>query len=658
MNTKCSPTFPPDPAPQRLRRLLLALLALAVLGAAAYWKTLSNEYVYDDKDYIQGVAAYQETLVLRDMFSPKYFEVYKERTYRPVGSLSFYLDSLLWNMQPRGAHSFNMLLHILVCWMALAVLYTMTSRLPESAIGAAIFAVHPIHVEAVALASNREELLCALFFFAALHLYLMWRNVRRDTPAFLILTTLCFVLALCSKEMGASLPAVLVLCDLVLPPAGDTRGAALRRGLPFYVATGALLAGFMVLRFTIMHQDAGAADYPGGSVWTALLTMSTVFFSYIKLMFAPWPLCADYVVSAAHGLTVWRAAALAGLAAYAAAAVHLCRRTPMAGFAMLFFAVAWLPVSNIIPFGEIMAERYVYIPSFALSALAACVLIRIKRHRTRALIAYSAAALAVLAMLAGAVVRCGVWRDDATLWNNTVACSPCSAKAHHDLGNVLARGGDFEKALKHYDLATRCDDEAEQFKLEYNRGLALMALGRNAEAEHAFLASINLHPYYVLPYYNLGKLAAQRGDLPRAERYFRQAIAVDPDNAHSYCVAGHHLRLFAGSEEQKREALKMLNQCVDKDPGNANWRAELALVLMDLGHRRSAVQELRTALSIEPDNDLILEIFKRLGVAPEPASRVDAPIYRPSPWKAWLFLALLFFGIIICLMYVYYLAME
>lgn len=645
----------PD-GPAAPRRILFILLALAALCAAAYWNTLFNDYVYDDKDYILAVPAFQETLVIKDLFTPRYFEVYRERTYRPVGTLSFFADSLLWKMKPWGAHAFNIFLHALACWMVFASLHALTGRLAASGFGAAVFAAHPVHVEAVALASNREELLCALFFFAAMYLYLLWRRVRRDTPAFLVLVCLSFTLALYSKEMAATLPGALVLCDLVVPPAGMTRTRALRRGLPFYLATGAILVATLAMRSAVMHHQAGGAEYPGGGPFHALLTMSVVFFRYARLLVAPWPLCADYAVTAARGLSWLNAAALAGVCAFAAAAFVLARRAPLAGFALLFFALSWLPVSNVIPFGEVMAERYMYLPSFAVSVLVAFALCIASGKRSSVL--RLACGAAVAAMLAGCMARSAVWRDDATLWRNTVQCQPCSAKAHHNMGNVLARQGDFTNALEHYNAATRCGDEAEQFKLEYNRALTLLALGRNAEAERGFLESLRLHPGFVLPYYNLGKLAAQRGDRARAAQYFLDALAAEPDNAQSYCVAGHQLWQFAQTPDQKRDALKILNRCVDMDPGNAGARAELAIALLDLGHRRSALHELRTALSMEPANPAILKIFESLGVPAEPAVSVDALASAPSPWKAWLFLALIFFGIIICVMFVYYLAME
>ena len=633
------------------RTIAGSLLLLAAIALASFFPALRGAYVYDDKAVILDVPAFREPLKLNEMFTRDYYDTFGERTYRPVATLTFFVDSLLWKMQPKGAHAFNICLHVLTAWAVFAALVCLLGH-RGALFGAAIFAAHPLHSEAVALCSNREELLCALFFFTALYLFLLWKQKQRNTIPLLALFTASFTMAMFSKEMAASLPLVIFLHDVLFRGRGAPLIKTVRKSLPFYISSAGIVGLFLVFRYTLLSNFAGNADYPGGSAAAAIPIMARVFFQYIRLMFVPTSLCAEHVILPVSGLS---AIAVLGLIAFLAMGVALIRRLPAVSFSMLFAFMAWLPISNIIPFGETMAERYAYIPSFSVCVLAAWLGAKIQWPwvlRT----GIAAIIVALFAFLS--MQRSRVWDNDISLWSDSVKCEPLSSRAHHNLGNALAMKGKYQEALNQYDRAGKCPVVPAPHELAYNRGLALKELGRLDEAEAAFRESLRLKSDNEFPHYQLGALAEAQGKNSTAAAHYRKAIKINPENARSYYIAGRHKMMHARNRDDLRQAFYWLNISVELAPLNAEAHTALGYVLIQYGHRKGAIDKLRTALYLDPNNPQAEELLEQLNVAPEPADSIDFIPLPPSPWKAWLFLAFIFFSIIILVMYTYYLVME
>jgi len=458
-----------------------------------------------------------------------------------------------------------------------------------------------------------------------------------------------------SKEMAASLPAVLVAYDFLMPVEGRTRRQCIKSGLPFYLITGAVVVAFIVVKFTWMRNAAGAAQPPASTLWLSFLTMCRAFTMYIELLVAPVRLCAQHLILPANGAFGFYLFFAAGLLAFIIIALLLIKKNPLASFAMFFFLISLLPVSNIIPFGEIFAERYAFIPSFTLPLIAG--IIFIKMEKTKMLRAALAVAV-VAAAVAVTFIQSGIWKSDLSLWSDTVKCEPRSFTAHHNLGNFYAAKGDFKSALAEYAVAKTCPKQADLHKLAYNRGLALLAIGKTGEAKEAFVESIRNNPDFAMPHFNLGAIAEREGNHILADFHYQRAIDEDPYNPLAYYIAGMHKLQNAKSREQLRDAFLLLSRSVGLNPYDANARAALGLAEIRLGNRRGGLDEIKKALRLDPGNKPALNLLKRYKISPEDAEIVFNSPYTHANWVAWLIFCSIFFLAIIGVLYVRYLTME
>lgn len=636
-------------------RTALIMVALALTCAVSYHRIIGYPFVYDDKAVLRDVTAYKSPLNGREVFTREYFDAFGERTYRPVASLSFFIDARLWEMSPAGAHVASVALHVVIAWLVFALLNALCGNALAALFGAAVFAAHPVHSEAVILASNREELLCALFFFASLYIYAIWRRRRRHTAGLLTIFLILFLLAMFSKEMAAGLPAAILLLEVCFRRKGDSVVSSIRKSLPFVISSAAAVLFFLALRYTLFRNSAGEVSWPGGSPRAAFLTMSGAFFLYIKQLVYPLRMCSQHVVAPAKTLFSVYGAAAAGLAALLAAGVVFARRLPLVAFAILFFFASWLPVSNIIPFGEIMAERYIYIPSFSLSVLAAWAFINLQGPIS---VKYGACVLIVAALTALTVRHSPVWDGDYALWSATACCAPDSATAHLNLGNALSARGEYLKALSEYRLAEGCPDAKEPQKTAYNRGLALLALGRTAEAEDAFNESARMDAAFALPHLNLGALEERRGDSAAAMRHYMRAVEISPKNAAAYYVAGRHLITHAGKKADAARAAELLRKSAELNPFDANARAALAAALFAAGNFSRAADELRAALAIDPANAPAAAMARRYNIETAAGGAARAGTGGAPKARAPLALAAIIAAFSLCALYTRRIALE
>ncbi|MFA6451739.1 MAG: tetratricopeptide repeat protein, partial [bacterium] len=455
---------------------------------------------------------------MRDLVSKNYFKRFGERTYRPVMSLSFFADRALSGANPRGYHIFNIALHALAALFVLLLLHELGLGVFSALVGALIFASHAIQTEPVILASNREELLCGLFFFLSFLLY------ARGGRASYAVSVAAFLLALFSKEMAAALPLILVAYDIYSAPPEESAFSVFRSRFASYLPYFAGVAAFLILRQTVFNNAEGSADWIGGSPFSTLLTMSFVFFKYLKLLIFPLRQCADYVVPALHSLgNIAALLSVTGLALFIAAAVYFRGRARYAGFAMAFFLLSFLPVSNIIPFGAAMADRYMYIPSFAICLALAALVERLRPGAYRFALAF----LIIASLFTLTFIREDVWRSDYSLWGDTAKCAPESAKAYLNLGNAYLRDARPENAIQCYKKVPSRTGYYERDKYYYNLGLALESAGKPEAARRAFESAAGANIRFPEPVIHLAFITADRGDLELGLKYVETAVLED-----------------------------------------------------------------------------------------------------------------------------------
>jgi tetratricopeptide (TPR) repeat protein len=504
-----------------------ALLAAAA-ALLAFASSLGNGFAYDDVTVVRDNPLV-ESGSSGEIFASPYWpraEAHRYRpevTYRPLTILSFALNRRAFGEGPFSFHLTNVLLHALTAALVVVLVRRLGADRGVALVAGLLFAVHPIHTEAVANVVGRGELLAALFWTSALTVH-----VTRPRAAPLVVLLLALA-AYLSKEVAITLPAAILLVAWF-------RGNALSRETLTDLAAAVVAAlAFLGARSSVLgaafEPGAAATYWDGGDAGVRVTTALAALAKYAQLFALPATLSADYGFAqfpVAKGLTDPRVlAGLVLLAACIAGAVVLRWHRSLAGLGLALFAVALLPVSNLLfPLTVILAERLLHLPSLGLGLAAAALAVPRLSRQT----AGRAAIGAVLLMFAArSALRNPAWADDAALFEHTVRDAPRSTKAWTGLGSVRAAQGRGEEARACFEkaLGIRADEYAA------HDGLGHLALERGewTEAMRHFQEAARVSPAEPAPLYNAGIVHLRGGSPSRAIDAFEAALAVDPRHA-------------------------------------------------------------------------------------------------------------------------------
>jgi tetratricopeptide (TPR) repeat protein len=432
--------------------------------------------------------------------------------YQPLSWLTFALDYSIWGMDARGYHLSSLLLHaacaVAVFFLIVDLITIATPRLDREAekalpwaamTGALLFAVHPLRVEVVAWATERRGSLSGLLLVLSVTMYLRYARGRSvdspDRPAAGLafdrhywLAVLFFALSLLSKELGFTLPVVLLVLDVY--PLRRWRAGALVEKAPFIALT---LAAMVVAARDSAALARSLSDYTLSQrvaqcfYGLAFYLQKTVVPARLSPLY-PIPLVLDplaprFVISAAV------------VTAFTIGLVLLRRRRPAPLTAWACAVILLSPVLGLVQSGpQIAADRYTYLPAVGLSAIVAAWLTQAWTRRAQVARALSGAlACVILAGLAGATWRQSrVWRDSETLWRHAVEIDPSSVAAHNDLGAALVQAGRLDEAAAQFELAVTLDPGMAD--AHYNLAVIRAAQGRLGEAITHWRAVLAINP--------------------------------------------------------------------------------------------------------------------------------------------------------------------
>jgi tetratricopeptide (TPR) repeat protein len=438
---------------------MLACVALA--SVAVYANSLRNKFAYDDvviietRETAHGVSHIPE-LVTEPYWVEDYFP---GGIYRPLTLAHFALDWTIWNGNPFGFHLVNVVLHAAVS-ILVALFLLLFFPWWAALAGGLVFAVHPVHTEAVANIVGRAEMLTALFVLTATIIYVRASRRNRISGAAVIVIAACYALASFSKEIGVVLPGLLLATDLTLRSRGpgQTFKRYVRARLPLF----AVLSGVLMLVFAARWAVLGAAveSVPhltfalDNSFTTRLFTMARIWPRYFELFVLPLDMSADYspaVVLPVEGLTGLGALGFLLLFGSLAIAIVAYRRAAEFSMAFAWVALGILPVSNLIITAEIvLAERTLYLPSLAVSVVVALALAKTAPARRSWLVAGLAVWLAGFSVIT--VNRNPVWYNTHTLFEDLRQKHPESVRLLYSLALDYHKRGEWEQAREYFNL--------------------------------------------------------------------------------------------------------------------------------------------------------------------------------------------------------------
>lgn len=441
---------PPGLAARLWRPDLIYPCLLLALVLGLYWNTLGHEFVHDDLTLIQQN---------RTVTEQRWGDIFSHRVYRPVRTLTYALNYRVGGLDPAGYHLFNLLLHalnsMLVYWLFRAV----TGRRTLALAGALLFAAHPVQTAAVAYVSGRKDLLAAFFILAGCLSFLAYRDSGRRRH--LLLCLACLVVGVLAKELVIVLPGLLLLLDLCRT--GRSRGAggepatvrivrALLRSRVAY-ALGFLLAAGSFYYALYLSPASRMEGLWGGSLAAHAGTSFKLFSHYLALAVFPHPLIADYtgdVFPLSPGFAdAPTLLAVLLLAAFVAVAFWLYPSRPLVSLGMGWFLTALAPVLQIVPFHELAADHFLYVPVIGVCLVGGLTVDYVSRERGYKELALGVLALVLVVFSVRTVGRNRDWADVETLWRATLEQAPGSYRAHSNLAVTYMGKQEPESALKH-----------------------------------------------------------------------------------------------------------------------------------------------------------------------------------------------------------------
>ncbi len=574
-------------------------IGLLVLAAVLPWlPALHDGFVFDDEGLIVNHPAVWSSSPRAAWTSPFWPDHPGTGLYRPVTTFSFWCDGRLFGHRPGGFHAVNLLLNLgaaLILWRVLAKLFPARRR--EALATAALFALHPLHGEAVVSVVGRSELLAALFGLAAYLLALEF--VAGSRPGKAAASAVAFGLALLSKESAAGLlllPVYHLATEAPARPRWSRTLALWAVPLALVLLLRARVLGSLFALETVSVSDNVLAHVPA---LTRALTALGLSGSLALRLLVPWRLSADYSYPQVVPNAGWMLAGVAFLLVLAVAGYRaVTKRDRAVGWGLAAVLAGGLLTSNVIvPIGTVLGERLSYLPSAGAIWILVVLARRIPLAKGRAgrvgLTVFASLWLAGLAARSWA--RSQDWRSDVSLFTATVEASPRSAKARANLSTALLREGRVEDAL-------RRSAEAIALFPDYRvareaRASALDQAGRPAEALEIFRSLAADDPRRAWNWLEMGNTDLELKRTAAADSCFRTAATLLPPGDPRVAIGTASV---LAQQSRWPEASKAWHNAVALSPGDPGPLREWAFALWQTGAADSAATIYDEALAKAP----------------------------------------------------------
>jgi len=595
-------------------------LGLAVAAAGLYAPVLDHGFsAFDDRTFLVENPALDAGLSGEGLAWAAGATVDGNRI--PLTWISFLIDQELHGLSPRGTHATNVVLHALASALLLLALARLGAGLDASAFVAAVFALHPLHVESVAWAIERKDVLSGALFAATL---LAWAGYAAR-PGALRYGAVCVLLALglAAKPMLVTVPFVLLLLD-AWPLGRLGSAAAVRRAVIEKLPLLALSA--VASLFALQVQTAvGAREAVDVALPWRLANALVAAVAYLRKAVAP----VDLAVFYPHPRDALPLAAV-GVAAVVVAAVSLLaaaqwRRRPWIAVGWLWYLGMLVPVLGIVQVGaQAMADRYTYLPLVGATLPVACAGAELARRSAAA--RAGAVGAACLALVACAVLARGQidhWRDDVALWRHALAVTERNAHAHNALGAaLLARGRDAEaRAELERALAIR----PELTDAHVNLGVALLRAGEPEAAVRSLSRGLTLPAARRAEVHGRLGLAQLDAGRPGAARVqAREGLRLRDDLGLLHAVLGF-AQVRLGRPGEALDALRRAEALGFAEPG---LHAAMARAFQETGRPVEAAARWRQALAARPDDVGLANNLAWLLATGDPAVRDPAEAVR------------------------------
>jgi len=594
-----------QPLTSESRLLTAALLAITLV---AYIPAMRAGFIWDDDIYVEN----NQTLRSLDGLRQIWFEPKATPQYYPMVHTSYWLEYRLWDLNPAGYHTVNILLHSINAVLLFRLLSLL--GIPGAFLAAAVFAIHPVHVESVAWITERKNTLSTLFYFLSALTYLRFATPGEKSlpPAKSVSLYLAsfalFVCALLSKTVTCTLPAAILL--ILWWKKKNITAKDVFRLIPFFLVGLAL--GVTTAWLEKYRVGAAGEDWQLSLMQRCLLAGRVICFYAFKLI---WPAKLSFVYPRWQlDTSLWwqylfPAAVLTTIAAF----WRFQRRIGTGPLvAVLFFAGTLTPALgffDVYPMRfSFVADHFQYLASIGLIALAAAVLTNAaKRLNQTAPIntrVFMYAAVLLLGVLS--FKQCIIYADSRTLWQDTLKKNPNAWIAWTNLGLQLTTQGKHEQSVNYYRKALEI--KPDEIVSLNDMAMALHLLGRSDEAIACFQKALLIEPDYADAHNNFGYTLESQGNLDEAMKHYRRALEISPNNP------GIHSNLanaLAGRGDRD-QAMVHYRRALELKPDSIRTCYNMAAALQSDGNLPEAVDYYRRAFQLDPDHFKTLDMLARI----------------------------------------------
>ena len=630
------------------KQILAIYLFLAVITVSAFRQVVNHEFVYyDDGEYVTENRHIHKGVTIEGLRWA--FTTRHAANWHPLTWISHMLDIQVFGLKPQGHHLTNLLFHTANVLLFFFVLHRMTKRLWQSAFVAALFALHPLHVESVAWVAERKDVLSTFFWMLTLVAYSYY--AKRPNFKNCLVVIVLFALGLMAKPMLVTLPFVLLLLDYwpldrfggssfkcgelnqqpaktvqairkgeVIPVPVHKKKAKAGKGMPIETrvemeepaklkfewasARSLVLEKIPLFILTalscvvtyIAQKEAGAVA--SIEVYTPDIRIANAFVSYfLYIVKTIWPDNLDVFYPHPGLLPLWQAlGAAVFLAAITYAVVRAAKRFSYLPVGWLWFIGTLVPTIGIVQVGsQAMADRYMYIPSIGLFIMAAWGIPEFykKRRYGREIVATSSA-LCLLCAFILTRTQVGYWRNSMALFDHALSITKNNVPIYSNRGNAFLLLGDRTRAIEDFNRAIEINP---QFAAAYNgRGLAYNSMGDFTRALEDFDRAVKINPRFAAAYNGRGLAYSRMGNFSRALEDFDRAVEIDPSSAElynnrglAYCRMGKYSRAI---EDFDRAIQVNSNMEAAYDNRGSAWE--------ELGDHFRAVEDFNRAIEINP----------------------------------------------------------
>ena len=544
---------------------LSLLLVFAVL--VIFWQVLGFEFVnYDDDRYVTRNPMVQQGLTLTSVkwaFSSTHAEF-----WHPVTWLSHMLDIQIFGLNPGGHHFSNLLLHIINTLLLFWILTHTTGYLWRSCIVAALFALHPLHVESVAWVAERKDVLSTFFWMLTTLMYVRYAKnpgIRRYLTVIFF-----FILGLMTKPMLVTLPFVFLLLDFWplnrLRSASPARTDQQFRRQPgsrliiekiplFFITTVFSLTTFMV---QTADRHTGSFGHPIGE------RLTTALVSYVGYLIKTcWPFQLSVFYPYPDSYAFWQVTgAVIFIAGISFGVLKAARQCPFLPVGWFWYTGTFLPVIGIVQVGaHATADRYTYIPLIGIFIMVTWGFYEVLtgwRHRGK--ITYVLAPLLIGFFMAVAFIQTGYWRNSTLLFENALKTTRNNYMAYNNLGNIYFRKGLIDEAMNYY------------------------------------ISAIQIEPAFAIAHSNLGATLVRKGKIQQAIDQFNRALSIDPGRDD----ARRNLKKTVAAIDAIKEEIAAREKTAEIETENYELKYEIGTFYHSLGQTKKAIQLYERSLSIYP----------------------------------------------------------